>query len=247
MKKQMKFVIPILCAAMVAGTGIGVSYAQEKMQAPVTIGTTVAVPVPTTQLAEETQTEAPAEAVADRTEPTTQAEVSALVAAPSTTAPSAATQPATARATEQPVTATTAALQHGADVPQLNPYERQVFEQTNRQRLAAGLTPYQLNAGLCALAQKKAQDMYENGYCGHNSPVLGTPFEMMANAGFTYRVASENIAGGYETPEDVVDGWMQSPGHRAAILHERQTEIGVAYYLAPNGYTYWVQLFLLPA
>ena len=65
--------------------------------------------------------------------------------------------------------------------------------------------------------------MKDLGYFSHTSPTYGSPFEMMKNFGISYRSAGENIAKGYATPEAVVKGWMNSPGHRANILNKSFT------------------------
>ena len=80
------------------------------------------------------------------------------------------------------------------------------------------------------------------GYFSHTSPTYGSPFDMMKNFGISYRSAGENIAKGYATPEAVVKGWMNSPGHRANILNKSFTHIGVGY--VENG-SYWTQMFIL--
>ena len=64
---------------------------------------------------------------------------------------------------------------------------------------------------------------------------------MMKNFGISYRSAGENIAKGYATPEAVVKGWMNSPGHRANRLNKSFTHIGVGY--VENG-NYWTQMFI---
>ena len=69
---------------------------------------------------------------------------------------------------------------------------------------------------------------------------------MMKEFGVTYRSAGENIAKGQRTPEAVMNGWMNSQGHRENILSESYTEIGVGYGTDSNGMTYWVQMFRRP-
>ena len=64
---------------------------------------------------------------------------------------------------------------------------------------------------------------------------------MMRAFGLAYRTAGENIAMGYPTPEAVVDGWMNSEGHRANILNPSFTVIGVGY--VEQGH-YWTQMFI---
>lgn len=117
--------------------------------------------------------------------------------------------------------------------------ERQVVALVNQERAAYGLSPLTLSTDLSDGARLKSQDMRDNRYFDHNSPTYGTPFEMMRSLGITYRAAAENIAMGYRTAEAVVDGWMNSPGHRANILSDKYTEIGVGHV---DGY--WTQWFV---
>ena len=83
--------------------------------------------------------------------------------------------------------------------------------------------------------------MAEKGYFAHESPTYGSPFQMMQSFGISYRTAGENIAYGQQTPQAVVDAWMNSSGHRANILNSSYTQIGVGFYA--NGY-YWTQMFI---
>ena len=64
---------------------------------------------------------------------------------------------------------------------------------------------------------------------------------MIKSFGISYKTAGENIAKGYKTPQAVVDGWMNSSGHRANILNASYTQIGVGY--VANG-NYWTQMFI---
>lgn len=120
-------------------------------------------------------------------------------------------------------------------------YEQQVITLVNQIRAENGLAPLQSNWQLCRVARYKSQDMKDNRYFSHTSPTYGSPFDMIRNFGISYRTAGENIAKGYATPQAVVDGWMNSSGHRANILNATYTEIGVGY--VPEGH-YWTQMFL---
>ena len=111
----------------------------------------------------------------------------------------------------------------------------------NEIRVSYGLGELTLNEELSAVARLKSEDMRDNHYFSHNSPTFGSPFEMMSHFGINYRTAGENIAMGQKTPREVVDGWMNSEGHRANILNGSFTEIGVGY--AENGH-YWTQMFI---
>lgn len=122
-----------------------------------------------------------------------------------------------------------------------NEYEREVVRLVNENRALYNLPALQLNAELCRVARFKALDMRQNRYFDHTSPTYGSPFDMMKSFGISYRTAGENIAMGYRTPQQVVDGWMNSSGHRANILNPSFSQIGVGY--VEDGH-YWSQMFI---
>ncbi|MFZ3577974.1 CAP domain-containing protein [Virgibacillus sp. DJP39] len=124
---------------------------------------------------------------------------------------------------------------------QLSQYEQQVVELTNAERVERGLNPLKIDLELSRVAREKSRDMSANNYFSHTSPTYGSPFDMMKSYGITYRSAGENIAKGQRTPEEVVNGWMNSEGHRANILSTKFTHIGVGYISDGN---YWTQQFI---
>ena len=130
-------------------------------------------------------------------------------------------------------------------IPQLDTtvtaFENEVIRLVNKIRQENGLKSLSANWELSRVARYKSQDMVDNRYFAHNSPVYGTPFQMIKSFGISYRTAGENIAYGYKTPQAVVDGWMNSSGHRANILNSSYTQIGVGY--VANG-NYWTQMFI---
>lgn len=128
-------------------------------------------------------------------------------------------------------------------VTSVNSMEKQVASLTNSKRKAAGLGNLTLDSQLSKLARMKAEDMAKNGYFSHTSPTYGSAFDMMKKYGVSYRTAGENIAKGQKTPEAVMNGWMNSSGHRANILSSAYTHIGVGYAKDSKGNTYWVQIF----
>lgn len=132
-----------------------------------------------------------------------------------------------------------------ADTPEssatVSDYAQQVTALVNAERAAYGLSPLTLNEALCVGAQRKAQDMHDQGYFSHTSPDYGSPFDMMRSLGITYQTAGENIAMGYSSPAAVVEAWMNSEGHRANILSSAYTAIGIGY-VADGGY--WTQWFI---
>lgn len=120
-------------------------------------------------------------------------------------------------------------------------YEQEVIRLVNEIRAENGLSALTYNWELSRVARYKSQDMKDNRYFSHTSPVYGSPFEMMRSFGIAYRSAGENIARGYATPQAVVNGWMNSSGHRANILNASFTQIGVGYVAEGN---YWTQMFI---
>ena len=120
-------------------------------------------------------------------------------------------------------------------------YEKEVVRLVNEIRVQNGLRELTYNWELSRVARYKSQDMKDNRYFSHTSPVYGTPFKMMKDFGITYRSAGENIARGQKSPQAVVNAWMNSSGHRANILNASFTEIGVGYVTDGN---YWTQMFI---
>lgn len=120
-------------------------------------------------------------------------------------------------------------------------FEKEVVRLVNEIRAQNGLRELTYNWELSRVARYKSQDMKDNKYFSHTSPVYGTPFQMMKNFGITYRSAGENIARGQRSPQAVVNAWMNSSGHRANILNASFTQIGVGYVADGN---YWTQMFI---
>ena len=120
-------------------------------------------------------------------------------------------------------------------------YEQEVIRLVNEIRVKNGLKELTYNWELSRVARYKSQDMKDNKYFSHTSPVYGSPFQMMKSFGITYRTAGENIARGQKSPQAVVNAWMNSSGHRANILNSSFTHIGVGYVADGN---YWTQMFI---
>lgn len=140
-----------------------------------------------------------------------------------------------------------ASAQQPAPAPgasQADQYERQVLDLVNARRAEAGMAPLAWDARLAALARAKSQDMRDNNYFGHQSPTLGSAFDMMQRAGVKYRYAAENLAAGQRTPQAVVEAWMNSSGHRANIMNPKFTKLGVGFAAGGSYGTYWTQMFI---
>ncbi|MBO1512151.1 CAP domain-containing protein [Metabacillus bambusae] len=118
-------------------------------------------------------------------------------------------------------------------------FEEQVVQLVNQQRAKAGLKPLTHRADVKNVAQKKAEDMINSNYFSHTSPNYGSPFDMLKTFGISYSYAGENIAKGQKTPQEVMNAWMNSSGHRANILKPEFDTIGVGFYHGA-----WVQMFI---
>ena len=129
--------------------------------------------------------------------------------------------------------------------PQVNPadYKAQVVALINQERANAGLGSVAQNASLDAVAQIRAQEIVQS--FSHTRPDGTDCFTILEQYGIPNSAAGENIAAGYGTPAEVMTGWMNSEGHRANILKDVYTQVGIGYYTDPNGVygTYWVQMF----
>jgi uncharacterized YkwD family protein/spore coat assembly protein SafA len=131
-------------------------------------------------------------------------------------------------------------------IPQTNTnqsWEQQVVQLVNAERTKAGLQPLAYDWELSRVARFKSEDMRDRNYFSHQSPTYGSPFDMMRQFGISYRTAGENIAAGQRSPQEVVNAWMNSPGHRANIMNANFTKIGVGLAKGGSYGYYWTQMF----
>lgn len=104
-----------------------------------------------------------------------------------------------------------------------------VVNLTNRERTQNGLTNLSENQLLHAIAEERTRDMVEKNYFAHISPTGEQASDLAQRIGYRYKIIAENIASGtFLTNQKIVDGWMQSPGHRKNILSPEVKEIGVS-------------------
>lgn len=120
-------------------------------------------------------------------------------------------------------------------------FAMRVIELVNEERAKAGLPAlkYDATIGKAALVRAKETEVSFS----HTRPNGSSFATALKEQGVSYRSAGENIAWGQRTPEQVMEGWMNSPGHRANILNKNFTKIGVGYYQNARGVAYWTQLF----
>jgi uncharacterized YkwD family protein len=104
--------------------------------------------------------------------------------------------------------------------------EQKMVVLVNKERTDRGLQPLQVDMSLVKVARMKSQDMITNNYFAHQSPKYGSPFDMMKAEGIKYTFAGENIAGA-STVDIAHNALMNSPGHRANILNDKYTHVGI--------------------
>ena len=118
-------------------------------------------------------------------------------------------------------------------------YEEEVIRLVNEIREDHGLEPLSTNSAIMAAAHARLKELDLSP--SHTRPDGTSYYTILPEYGLSpYAPGGENLAFGYRTPQEAVNGWMNSPGHRANILKEGITLIGVGYNPSKN---YWVQVF----
>lgn len=123
---------------------------------------------------------------------------------------------------------------------EVSAFAMRVLELANEERASRGIAPLRWSTTLQDPANLRAHEITQ--YFSHTRPNGRDCFSVFPKLNGSW---GENIAGGQSTPEDVMDTWMHSPGHKKNILNPRFTEMAVGYCYDDNtdyGH-YWVQLF----
>jgi uncharacterized protein YkwD len=130
-------------------------------------------------------------------------------------------------------------------------YENEVLRLSNEYRrtgATCGTTPYApapaltMSPALRCAARLHSKDMIDRAYFSHTTPDGVTFSQRITQAGYSWRTAGENIASGYRTPREVVDGWIKSPGHCQNLMKSAFTQIGIGFYQGNS----WTQDFGTP-
>ena len=119
-------------------------------------------------------------------------------------------------------------------------FTAQVVALVNAERAKYGLSALKVDAKVQQAALVRAKETAQS--FSHTRPDGSSFSTALTQAGVSYRTAGENIAYGQSTPQQVMNAWMNSSGHRANILKANYTTIGVGYTVI-NGTAYWTQLF----
>jgi uncharacterized protein YkwD len=107
--------------------------------------------------------------------------------------------------------------------------------------------PLSASRNLDEAASRHARDMARKGFFDHRAPDGSQPWDRVRRAGYQPRISGENIAYGPESAEEVVAGWLASPGHCENIMEPRFEHIGVGVATGGRrGRIYWVQNFGAP-
>lgn len=123
-----------------------------------------------------------------------------------------------------------------------------IVRYTNDARARNGLGPLATNSRLMEAARLHAQQMAKHQRSDHT--ISGARYPTMQSrleaVQYSYSMAAENVAWNQRSPQDVVNTWMNSSGHRANILNPQLKEIGAAMARSAKGEPYWIQVFGTP-
>lgn len=128
----------------------------------------------------------------------------------------------------------------------------QMVALANARRVEAGCPPLVPDPLLRAAAQGHSEDMARFDFFDHTGSDGRSAGDRLVSVGYAYALYGENLAGGSPSPEEVVEDWMGSPGHRANLLNCDFEEVGVGYYYleedpgAENLHHYWTLLLAAP-
>ncbi len=129
------------------------------------------------------------------------------------------------------------------DTAELTADEKEVFNLINVQRKNNGLQELKIDSEVQRVARIKAQDMNDNNYFAHESPIYGTPFQMLTSFKISYKTAGENIAGN-SSNSAAVTAWMNSSGHKANILNSAYNYTGLGVVSNSKYGKLYVQIFI---
>lgn len=128
-------------------------------------------------------------------------------------------------------------------------FEQEVLKLTNEFRQKNGLKALVLDQSLEKAADLHSKNMATQDFFSHTGKDNSRPWDRAQKAGYESGFVGENIAAGYRSAKAVVDGWINSPGHRANMLNSNYNEIGLGYYFLENDTgkvnykSYWTQVF----
>lgn len=130
-----------------------------------------------------------------------------------------------------------------AQTSAMNNDEKEVFNLINKQRTNNGLQTLKVDSETQRVARIKAEDMVKNNYFSHNSPIYGSPFDMLKSFKVSYKTAGENIAAN-SSNSGAVNSWMNSSGHKANILNKNFNYTGIGVVSSAKYGKIFIQIFI---
>lgn len=134
-------------------------------------------------------------------------------------------------------------------IMEMTAFVQEVINLTNQFRISNGVDPLSVDIDLTESAQQHSENMALQDFFDHTDPNGLRSVDRAENAGYETGFVGENIGAGYRTPQDVVNGWINSPGHRDNMLNAEYNEIGVGYFFLEDDtgsftyQSYWTQVF----
>ncbi len=122
-----------------------------------------------------------------------------------------------------------------------SPFLQQVVDLVNEERGKSGLAPLTMSVELNEAAGIRTKEIYTK--FSHERPDGSRYRTVLDELTISYSGCGENVAYGFNSPQSVMDAWMNSEGHRANIMNEKYTHIGIGYDRGSNSYHYWAQMF----
>jgi uncharacterized protein YkwD len=118
----------------------------------------------------------------------------------------------------------------------------------NKHREGYGLAPVSIDERLMSAAKAHSADMSQQGRISHKGSDGSTPKDRARAFGYNPRLASENVAAGYNNTSDVIKDWTVSKGHNANLLRRGAKHMGMALVYNPKAgkQTYWTLLMGVP-
>ncbi|MDP5315788.1 sigma-70 family RNA polymerase sigma factor [Streptomyces poriferorum] len=182
------------------------------------------------------------ETAAPTTPPPLQSASASATASPSVKRSSSATPSRTPKKSVAPTPTVAPAPRVTATPPVSVSTTAQVVSLVNKERAAAGCGGLTEDSQLTDAAQRHSDDMAARDFFEHTNPDGADPGQRVTDAGYRWSTYGENIARGQQTPESVMESWMNSPGHRANILNCSFKNIGIGIHKGSGG-PWWTQDF----
>lgn len=125
-------------------------------------------------------------------------------------------------------------------------FDQQILDLVNKERAKVGAKPLKFSEKLDRAADAHSQDQAANNKMSHSGS-NGSRFDSrIKDEGFLFSRAAENVAAGQKDPLQVMEGWMNSSGHRANILNPQLENIGIGSATNNDGRIFWTQDFGTP-